>query len=268
MALGSKTTTDKKRPTLIWDIPTRVFHWLLVLAVSVCLYTGFFGDFEAIDYHMLSGYGVLTLLLFRFAWGLTSKGNARFSTFTPQPSSVLAYIKGIHPPAHNSHNPLGALSVFAMLILLLLQAGTGLFANDDIFTEGPLSHLVSYETSLQLTSIHSINRWLLVGLLATHIVAILFYDLFKKQRLSIAMISGSRVVAEKTAEEKSMQQMSSEQITNESKASVNIVVEKTNIEASIAGESNASTPPRQQLLLASILFAVSGLLVYGLVTYI
>ena len=82
------------------------------------------------------------------------------------------------------------------------------------------------------------------------------------------MISGSRVAAEKTAEEKSMQPISNEQITNENKASVNIVIEVTNIEASITGESNASTPPQQQLLLASILFAVSGLLVYGLVTYI
>lgn len=256
MALGSHATTEKKRSKLIWDIPTRAFHWLLVVAVSICLYTGFFGDFDAIDYHMLSGYGVLTLLLFRLAWGLTSKGNARFSTFTPSPGIIAAYVKGTHTPAHDSHNPLGAVSVFAMLILLLLQAGTGLFANDDIFTEGPLTHLVSYETSLQLTSIHSFNRWLLVGLVALHIAAILFYDLFKKQRLFITMISGNAVDAEKGP------------ISETTDAQT---AAKNNVEASLADASTVSTTStlsQQQLLLASFLFGLSTLIVYGLVTYV
>ena len=224
---------------MIWDIPTRAFHWFLVVTVGICLYTGFFGDFDAIDYHMLSGYGVLTLLLFRLAWGLTSKGNARFSTFTPSPGVLAAYVKGTHTPSHDSHNPLGAISVFAMLILLLLQAGTGLFANDDIFTEGPLTHLVSYETSLQLTSIHSINRWLLVGLVALHMAAILFYDLFKKQRLLITMISGNAVTANKGP----IKNITAEHITT-----------KNDIEASVADESTVSSASTlaQQLSLIHI----------------
>lgn len=257
LASASSEETEEKNLPLIWDIPTRAFHWLLVLTVGVSLYTGFFGDFEDIDYHMLSGYGVLTLLIFRLAWGFLSKGNARFSRFTPSPATLASHLKGQHKPTHNGHNPLGALSVFAMLILLLLQAVTGLFANDDIFTEGPLTHLVSYEASLELTSIHSINRWLLVGLVGLHLIAISFYDIVKKLGLCIAMITGKRSTGLSLYES---------EVESEVAAESNVI--ENNTKASHRVAANTSAFAQQQLLLASILFGLSALLVYVLVNYI
>lgn len=178
--------------TRIWDIPLRLFHWTLLCLVAVSIYTGINGGFAEMDYHMLSGYGVLALVAFRIIWGVIGPANARFTRFV-KPGQVPSYAKQImqRPGIQSSgHNPLGALFVVAIVISLGIQAGTGLFATDDIFIEGPLLHLVSSDISNQLTSVHHFNSKVIYVLIGLHLLAIAFYELYKQQRLVMPMITG------------------------------------------------------------------------------
>lgn len=178
----------------VWDIPTRLFHWVLAALVSVSIYTGLDGGFEEMDYHMLSGYSILGLVLFRVIWGFIGGHYARFCTFL-KPRKVVSYTQNLlerdQAPAAG-HNPLGALSVLAMLLVLLTQAVTGLFANDDLFLEGPLVHLASDEFSDLMTTIHHYSAEALYVLIGLHLFAIVFYELFKRQRLILPMLTGHK----------------------------------------------------------------------------
>ena len=178
--------------TRIWDIPVRLFHWTLLVLVSVSLYTGLTGGFDEMEYHMLSGYAILSLVLFRLVWCFIGTTYARFATFIKGPGTIVEHIKSLPTQEGESagHNPLGALGIIALLLSLLVQAGTGLFANDDIFTEGPLVHLVSYDTSRSLTAIHEWNYYVLATLIGLHLVAIAFYELYLRERLILPMITG------------------------------------------------------------------------------
>ena len=111
---------------LIWGIPLRIFHWGLVILLGISFYTGYFGEFDSIDTHMLAGYGVLTLLIFRLSFGFIAGGYARFSNFIKGPKATIAYVKA--PLETPGHNPLGGFAVLAMLGVLGIQVGTGLFA--------------------------------------------------------------------------------------------------------------------------------------------
>ncbi|MFT4797201.1 MAG: cytochrome b [Candidatus Azotimanducaceae bacterium] len=184
-------------PKLIWGIPIRLFHWSLVILLGISLYTGQFGDFDSIDTHMLSGYGVLALLIFRVSFGFIAKGYERFSQFVRGPRAVKAYIKS--PQATPGHNPLGAISVIALLLALVVQVGTGLFATDDIFVEGPLYHLVSSDTASTLTSIHSINRWIVLGLIAIHLTAVFVHEFALGHKLITPMITGTKLLGAEIA---------------------------------------------------------------------
>lgn len=183
----------------VWDLPLRLFHWVLVILVGFSFYSGLTGGLALMDYHMLSGYSILTLVLFRIAWGFFGPHYAKFANFVPRPRQTMDALRHLfdrNAPASVGHNPLGALSILAMLIALLVQATTGLFANDDIFIEGPLMHLVSEGTSNQLTEIHEINLWVIAALVSLHLIAILYYEAFKGQRLVLPMISGNKHVAD------------------------------------------------------------------------
>lgn len=183
------------KKTVVWDLPTRVFHWSLVVLLCISFYTGTVGGFEIMDYHMLSGFAILGLILFRILWGFFGNRNARFLGFVRGPGTIIAYLRGQHD--HQAgHNPLGALSVLAMLVAVLVQAVTGLFANDDIMLEGPLVHLVSYDMSRQLTGIHEINRWVIVGLAGLHVLAVLFYQFIRKESVILPMITGRKDLAD------------------------------------------------------------------------
>lgn len=193
-----KEDVESTQKIRVWDIPVRLFHWSLVALVAVCIYTGNTGGFKEMDYHMLSGYIILALILFRIAWGFAGTRYAKFSAFI-KPRLIAGYAKGLFNKTSGTtvgHNPLGALSVLALLLVLGTQVSTGLFANDDIFIEGPLAHLVDDETSDELTSIHHLNVKVLYGLLGLHVLAILFYELFKRERLLLAMISGHKRVTQ------------------------------------------------------------------------
>lgn len=182
--------TERRATVQVWDIPTRLFHWLLVLLLAASWYTGEEGLME---WHMRSGYAILTLVAFRLLWGLLGSRTARFASFVRGPAAALRYGRALfagRPPHVLGHNPLGALMILALLLLVALQAGTGLFANDDIFTEGPLTHLVSKATSDQLTVIHKTSFNVLLALAGVHIAAALAYRFLLKDDLITPMITG------------------------------------------------------------------------------
>lgn len=195
MTPSPSQTIDEVRPTRtrIWDLPTRAFHWLLALAVGGLLATGFLG---AMEWHFRLGYLVLALLLFRLLWGFVGGRWSRFAAFLYRPRSIVAYLRGdAHPDHLIGHNPLGALSVFAMLGLLALQVGTGLLADDEISNVGPLSHLVSGATASLATGWHAERgKWLVIALLVLHLLAVLYYALVRRHRLVGPMISGDKTL--------------------------------------------------------------------------
>ncbi len=177
----------------VWDLPTRLFHWLLVILVGVSVFTGNVGGLRVMEWHERSGSAILALLLFRIAWGVVGSRHARFVDFVKGPRAVLAYarawLRERHPP-WIGHNPLGGWSVVAILISLLVQAITGLFSHDDILTKGPLAGHVSKATSNFLTGIHETNATVLYVLLVVHVGAIVAYRVIKGRNLVRPMITG------------------------------------------------------------------------------
>jgi cytochrome b len=180
----------------VWDLPTRLFHWLLVLCVIALVVTGHVGG-DAMNWHARLGYTVLSLVLFRLIWGFVGGRWSRFSSFLYAPSSVLAYVRGrAHPDHLVGHNPLGAGSVFAMLLLLLAQGATGLVSDDEIAFTGPLNRFVKNSTGLAATWYHKdVGQWLIIALVLVHVGAVLFYQLRKRQDLVRPMLSGDKVLA-------------------------------------------------------------------------
>lgn len=172
---------------LLWDLPVRLFHWLLVAAVATAIATGFIGG-PAMPIHGMAGLAVLGLLTFRLVWGFVGGTYARFASFVRGPAAIRAYLQGTWHGA--GHNPLGALSVLALLTAMAVQVGTGLFANDDIAFNAPLYTLVSKETSDALTGWHIRSIWALLGLVALHLAAIAYYVRVRKDNLLKPMLTG------------------------------------------------------------------------------
>ena len=171
----------------LWDLPTRLFHWLLALCVAAALISAQIGG-DFMDWHGRIGLFIVGLVVFRLVWGVMGSTYARFAQFFPTPARLKAFKSGAWRGV--GHNPLGALSVLALLGLLAFQATSGLFSNDDISYVGPLADLVSKDMSNRLTGLHKLASngiYLLIGL---HLVAIVFYALVKKDNLVKPMVTG------------------------------------------------------------------------------
>jgi len=171
----------------LWDLPTRLFHWLLVISVAAALISGQVGG-NFIEWHGKIGLFIVGLIVFRLAWGLFGSTYARFTQFFPTPAKLKAYLRGEWRGV--GHNPLGAFSVFGLLGLLSFQMISGLFGNDDITFYGPLFDLVSKDLSNKLTSLHHLASNLIYLLIALHLGAIAFYGHVKKDNLVKPMITG------------------------------------------------------------------------------
>lgn len=176
----------------VWDLPLRIFHWMLAACFAASWATHELGV-EWFDWHVRVGYVTLVLLAFRIAWGFVGPRHARFAGFVRGPRATLAYLRGLwrgSPPASVGHNPLGALSVVALLALLLVQSLTGLFANDEIFNTGPLYGYVDDAQSDRLSSLHGRNfDWLLV-LVGLHLGAVAWHQCLKRVDIVRPMWSG------------------------------------------------------------------------------
>lgn len=181
-----------KKIIRVWDLPIRLFHWLLVICIVGSFITVKIGG-NAMEWHARVGYCVLTLIIFRICWGLIGSHHARFIHFVPSPKGLINYLSG-KTKAGLGHNPLGALSVLALLCSVGLQAVTGLFANDDIAFEGPFSKYVSSSTVELLTSIHYFNEKILIALIVIHLCAIFYYQKFKGDNLIKPMLLGDKEI--------------------------------------------------------------------------
>lgn len=179
----------------VWDLPTRIFHWALAFCVISLIITGTRGG-AAMEWHMRLGYCVIALLLFRIVWGFIGGYWSRFVHFFYSPITIFNYLRGKSLPAQDiGHNPLGSLSVWAMLIILIAQVSTGLISDDEIATQGPLTKFVTSATSLLATSYH--KHWgktIIILLVALHIAAILIYLFKKKHNLIRPMLLGDKPV--------------------------------------------------------------------------
>lgn len=179
----------------IWDLPTRFFHWLLAAAVIGLLITGNVGG-DAMNWHIRLGYVVFGLLVFRLIWGLIGGRWSRFTSFFPTPARLGRYLRG-QATAEDlaGHNPLGAFSVLAMLLVLAAQVASGLFSDDEIAFSGPLTSLVSGSTVGFASSYHKdIGQWLVIALIVLHVLAILFYLLARKNNLIKPMLAGHKTL--------------------------------------------------------------------------
>ncbi|MFW6322134.1 MAG: cytochrome b/b6 domain-containing protein [Guyparkeria sp.] len=178
------------RRVRVWDLPIRVFHWALVGLIAGLYLTGAVFD-RYLNWHMYLGVTVGGLVIFRLLWGLWGSETARFARFVPGPRRLWRYLRrGDRAHAGPGHSPLGALSVLALLLLLAAQVGTGLFAHDDAFNEGPFHDLVSSDTADALTALHKQLFYVLLGFIVLHVMAVLFHVFVKRQDLLRAMITG------------------------------------------------------------------------------
>ncbi|MBP6189276.1 MAG: cytochrome b/b6 domain-containing protein [Azonexus sp.] len=171
----------------LWDLPTRLFHWLLALCVIAALVSGQIGG-KLIDLHGKIGLAIVGLVAFRIVWGFAGSTYARFAHFFPTPGKIKAYLNGEWQGL--GHNPLGALSVFGLIFLLTAQVITGLFSNDDIAFVGPLYDLISKSLSNRLSGLHELLSNVLIALVVLHLAAIAFYGHVKKDKLIKPMLTG------------------------------------------------------------------------------
>ncbi|MCL2589365.1 MAG: cytochrome b/b6 domain-containing protein [Betaproteobacteria bacterium] len=208
----------EKRHVKIWDLPTRLFHWLLVLLTIAMFITGFlagnqaFTDFifrfmggrSPLDSHALFGKAIAGLLAFRLVWGVIGSTYARFAQFVPGPARVFAYLRG---QWHGlGHNPLGAFSVLGFLALMLFQVGTGLVIDSEAPFTGPLNALVCKNAwacqNIAKPSVgwHVFTAWLIVGLTSLHVLSIAFYAVVKKNNLLFPMFTGYKAINDPSLE--------------------------------------------------------------------
>lgn len=175
----------------VWDLPLRLFHWLLVASVSAAIVTGQLGG-NWMVWHGRAGLAIIGLLVFRLLWGVVGSRHARFASFVPGPRTLQAYLRRQWQGV--GHNPLGALSVLAMLGVLAVQAVLGLWANDDIAYTGPLAERISTELSSRLTHWHHLIADGLLFLLGAHLLAIVLHRLLKRDNLVGPMLTGHKEV--------------------------------------------------------------------------
>lgn len=176
----------------VWDLPTRLFHWAVVLLVAASYVTI---QLDETRLHMLSGYTMLALLLFRLGWGFVGSDTSRFSNFLRSPAAAfrhLAQFRKRAPDDEIGHNAAGGWMVLLMLALLVTQTATGLFSNDDAINQGPLAHYVSKAASDRISVLHALNWNVLLGVMLLHVVAIAAYAVIKRHNLLRPMITGRK----------------------------------------------------------------------------
>lgn len=171
----------------LWDLPTRMSHWLIVCGVALSWWSA---EFDYYTVHEWSGYTVIVVVASRIIWGFIGSRHSRFRDFLVGPARVKDYLKG-RPAASAGHNPLGGWSVLLLLTLLLVQAGSGLFNSDDVLFSGPLYYWGSGEFRDAMGVVHEVAFNALLGLVCLHILAVLYHQLRRREQLLQAMLRGS-----------------------------------------------------------------------------
>jgi cytochrome b len=178
----------------VWDLPIRIFHWVLAALAVFSFATGHIGG-HWLEWHMRSGFAILALLGFRVAWGIFGSETSRFASFVRGPSAFLAHARDVAkrtPRRVIGHNPMGAWMVIFMIAILAAQAVSGLFADDEISHTGPLVEKVSNATVARMSAFHSVNGWIIAAAVVLHVVAIAFYWVRFRDNLVASMWNGWR----------------------------------------------------------------------------
>lgn len=177
----------------VWDVPTRLAHWGLAIGIATSWWSV---ENKAMDIHYWSGLTILGLLIFRIYWGFAGPETARFASFIKGPMTVFGYIPKLFSKNYRAafgHNPLGALSVVALLVAVLTQVSLGLFASDtDGLFAGPLNRHVDYATAEEITDFHEDFFNVVLALVGLHLAAIAFYLVVKRINLIGPMLTGQR----------------------------------------------------------------------------
>ncbi|MCC6867921.1 MAG: cytochrome b/b6 domain-containing protein [Burkholderiales bacterium] len=191
---ASPTVVDDRIAVPVWDWPVRVVHWAMVICLVGLVITGLRKG-DAMAWHMRLGEALLALVLFRILWGFVGSRNARFAAFLRGPRAGIRYLRSrLKPPheIHVTHNPVGGWMVIALLVAMLVQATLGLYANDDVFWDGPLAKTIAKKTSDALSSLHSRLAWVVVGLAVAHILAVFVYLVAFRENLIRPMVVGKK----------------------------------------------------------------------------
>lgn len=185
------------REMKIWDLPVRVFHWALVVLIGICWASA---EFDRFDIHYYAGYAIFTLILFRLVWGVIGSDTAQLSACLHGPKALLQYIRTLpkrEAELHLGHNPLGGVSVLAMLLVIGVQVGLGLFAQDiDFINAGPLADLISFDAGTRAAELHEIIFHAIQVLVVIHVLAIVYYAIRKRVNLVKPMFTGWKEVGE------------------------------------------------------------------------
>jgi cytochrome b len=189
---------DNEAPVAVsvWDLPTRLFHWVLLVVFAFQAVSGWVGG-TLMQLHLYSGYALLILVVFRILWGFVGGTHARFASFIAGPVATLRFARRLfsrQAVPQLGHNPLGGWSVILMLASLALQGATGLVSNDGVMTEGPLAKWVSLDASNLLSEVHRWNFWVLAVLSGLHVAAVAYHWIVKKDNLVVPMFTGVKHV--------------------------------------------------------------------------
>jgi cytochrome b len=177
----------------VWDVPVRLFHWLLA---GLIVFAWWSAESDRLTWHKIAGSCIAGLLVFRLWWGVFGGSTARFAEFLRGPKTVMAYLSGRDKSGRIGHNPLGALSVVALLLTCATIVVAGLFAVDtDGLESGPLSAMVDYDSGRLASKIHGYGFEVLEILIGLHILAVLFYSVVKRRPLIPAMLHGKMPAA-------------------------------------------------------------------------
>lgn len=193
------TRPDGDRPVLVWDGPVRLFHWAVVLLIPVLYVTW---RLDWMDWHAKAGFVLLALVLFRLLWGFFGSDTARFSRFIRSPLVTIRYLARLHrrePDTIAGHNPAGGWMVFLMLALLLGETLTGVYINNDVADEGPLTEIVPPRITDLITDLHAVIWDILLVAVILHLAAITFYAAVKGHNLVRAMLTGYKGLPDRVA---------------------------------------------------------------------
>jgi cytochrome b len=194
--LTPKTVLDSDRISILtWEAPHRLWHWLLAICICVSLYTGLDGGIGAMDVHIASGVTIIALLLFRLGWAIWGGRYVRFAQYRTSAAAVLRHFRGLGN-RDSAHSAPGAAMAIAMFLAVAVQASSGLFASDDIVTDGPFAHLLSSSGVAVATWIHVRMCWVVLGLAATHVAALAWYAL-KGEPVARSMFDGLTVIPQR-----------------------------------------------------------------------
>ncbi|HEV7491622.1 MAG TPA: cytochrome b/b6 domain-containing protein [Rhodanobacteraceae bacterium] len=183
-------------PITVWDLPTRLFHWALVILIALQYASGEF-DLLPMAWHYWMGYATLALIVFRVLWGFFGSPTSRFAEFVRGPVTVARYaIASAHGREQEvvGHNPLGGWSVLLMLACVAVQSISGLFSSDDLTESGPFAARVSDEAVKWMTRVHNVNRYVLLILIVLHVTAVMLHWAMRRENLVAPMLHGRKRV--------------------------------------------------------------------------